>query len=204
MLQRHVDGMVLIPAVSRRPRLSRSLFGKTPVVTSDRAVSDSSLDVVLVQNTSGARRIVQHLIEHGHKRIDFMGLDRHLFTINARFTGYRRALQTAGLKEHSFFACNSPEETRRGVEERLQGTSPPTAFFASNNLATRYVFSALLRLGMKVPGDGALMGFDDFELADLTSLPLTVVRRPAQEMGRVAANLLFDRMERGELPQPGK
>jgi LacI family transcriptional regulator len=203
MLQRHVDGMVVIPATSRNSRLTRSLFGKTPVVCFDRPVSDSALDVVLVQNTAGARRMVEHLIEHGHRRITFMGLSRSLFTINSRFLGYRRAMQDAGLKEDSFFGCESREDTHRAIEEKLRGANPPTAFFASNNLATRYVFASLLSLGVKVPNDVALAGFDDFDLAELTSPPLTVVRQPAQEMGRVAANLLFDRIERGECPQAG-
>jgi LacI family transcriptional regulator len=203
MLQRHVDGMVVIPARFRKSRLTRALFGKTPVVAFDRPVADAALDVVLVQNTSGARRLVQHLIEHGHRHIHFMGLSRGVFTINARFLGYRRAMQDAGLQENSFFGCESQEDTHRIVQELLRGTNPPTAFFTSNNLATRYVFTSLLNLGMKVPNDVALAGFDDFDLAELTSPPLTVARQPAQEMGRVATSLLFDRIARGELPQIG-
>jgi LacI family transcriptional regulator len=87
MLQRHVDGLVAIPAQLRQSRLTRSLFGRTPVVVFDRPVSDPSLDAVLVQNTSGSRHVVEHLIQHGHKRIDFMGLSLSLYTINARFLG---------------------------------------------------------------------------------------------------------------------
>jgi LacI family transcriptional regulator len=132
-----------------------------------------------------------------------MGLSRGVFTINARFLGYRRAMQDAGLQENSFFGCESQEDTHRIVQELLRGTNPPTAFFTSNNLATRYVFTSLLNLGMKVPNDVALAGFDDFDLAELTSPPLTVARQPAQEMGRVATSLLFDRIARGELPQIG-
>jgi LacI family transcriptional regulator len=203
MLQRHVEGLVAIPARFRQSRLTRSLFGRTPVVAFDRPVSDPAVDVVLVENTSGARRIVQHLIEHGHERIAFMGLSRSLYTINARYHGYHRAMQEAGFQETLFLGCTSRDDTRRAVEDLLNGNNRPTAFFASNNLATRYVFTALLNLGVKVPVDVALVGFDDFELAELTSPPLTVVRQPAQEMGRVAASLLFERIERGELPQTG-
>ena len=203
MLERHVEGLVVIPARSRQSRLSRSLLGRTPVVAFDRPVSDPSVDVVTVENTSGSRRMVQHLIEHGHERISFMGLSRGLYTINARYLGYHRAMQEAGFKENVFLACHAREDTRRAVEELLKGKNPPTAFFSTNNLATRYVFAALLHLGVRVPGDVALAGFDDFELAELTSPPLTVVRQPSQEMGRVAANLLFERIERGELPQTG-
>jgi LacI family transcriptional regulator len=203
MLQRHVEGLVVIPARSRASRLTRALFGRTPVVAFDRPSSDPSIDVVLVQNTSGSRRIVQHLMEHGHKSISFMGLSRSLYTINARLLGYHRALKEAGLPESLFFGCNSREDTQRAVEDLLNAKNRPTAFFTANNLATRYVLAALLHLGVKVPGDVALVGFDDFELAELTSSPLTVVRQPAQEMGRVAASLLFERIERGEITQTG-
>jgi len=203
MLQRHVDGLVAIPAPNRTSRLSRALFGKTPVVVFDRPVSDPALDTVLVQNTAGSRRMIEHLIEHGHKRIAFMSLSRTLFTINARFLGYRRALQDAGLKEDAFFGCESEENTLHAVEKKLRGPNPPTAIFASNTLATRYVLSSLVHLGVKIPSDMAFAGFDDFDMAECTSPPLTVVRQPAQEMGRVATNLLFDRIARGEIPQTG-
>jgi LacI family transcriptional regulator len=66
------------------------------------------------------------------------------------------------------------------------------------------VFAALLQLGVRIPADAALAGFDDFELADLTSPPLTVVRQPVEEMGRAAAEQLFERLERGETSEAGK
>lgn len=203
MLQRHVDGLVVIPANFRHTRLNRAFFGKTPVVTFDRPVPDPSMDVVLVQNTAGARRMIEHLIEHGHRRIAFMGLSRSLFTINARFLGYRRALQDAGLKEDSFFGCASQEETMRVLTERLKGKNAPTAVLTSNTLATRYVLNSIMSLGVRIPTDLAFAGFDDFDMAEFTSPPLTVVRQPAQEMGRVATSLLFDRITRGETPHTG-
>jgi LacI family transcriptional regulator len=203
MLQRHVDGLVVIPSLSRQSRLTRTMFGRTPLVAFDRPVSDPAFDVVLVQNTAGSRRITEHLIEHGHKRIGFMGLNRRLFTINARFIGYRRAMQDAGLEADAYFGCDSQSDTLRTLQEKLEGPDAPTAFFTSNTLATRYVLSSLLTLGVKMPHDLALAGFDDFDLADVTAPPLTVVRQPAQEMGRVAASLLFERISRGEVPQTG-
>ena len=203
MLERHVDGLVVIPARFRQSRLTRALFGKTPVVAFDRPVPDPAVDVVLVQNNTGSRRAVEHLIEHGHSRIAFMGLSRTLYTINARFLGYRRALQEAGLQENSFFGCDSQEDTLRALQEKLKAPNAPTAIFTSNTLATRYVLSALLTLGVRIPNDLAFVGFDDFELAESNSPPLTVVRQPAQEMGRVATNLLLDRIARGEVPQSG-
>jgi LacI family transcriptional regulator len=204
MLERHVDGLVLIPSRFRQSRLSRGLFGKTPVVAFDRPAPDPSLDVVMVQNTAGARRIVEHLIvEHGHKRIAYMGLSRSLFTINARFLGYRRAMQEADLEPDASFECVTEEDTLRILKEKLDGKDAPTAILTSNTLVTRYVLGAIAHLGIRVPNDIAFAGFDDFDLAEFTSPPLTVVRQPAQEMGRVATSLLFDRITRGEIPQSG-
>jgi len=203
MLQRHVDGLLVIPSQFRHSRVTRTLAGKTPLVAFDRPVSDPSIDVVLVQNAVGARRIVEHLIEHGHKHISYIGLSRSLFTINARYLGYRRVMQEAGLEADAVFDCGSEEIALRVLQKKLNGKNSPTAIFTSNTLVTRYVLSAIARLGIRMPKDLAFAGFDDFDLAEFTSPPLTVVRQPAQEMGRVAASLLFDRITRGETPHTG-
>lgn len=203
MLQRHVDGLLVIPCKFRQTRIARALVGKTPVVAFDRPVPDRSIDTVLVQNAIGARRMTEHLIEHGHRHITYIGLSRNLFTINARFLGYRRAMQDAGLESCAIFDCASEEAAAEIIKTKLCGNTRPTAILTSNTLATRYVLGAIARLGLRVPNDLALAGFDDFDLAEFTSPPLTVVRQPAQEMGRVAASQLFDRITRGETPQTG-
>jgi LacI family transcriptional regulator len=203
MLQRHVDGLLIIPSRVRNSRLTRSLFGKTPVVAFDRPVSDPSIDTVLVQNAVGSRRVVEHLIEHGHRHITYLALSRSLFTINTRFLGYRRAMQDAGLEPSAVFDCTSEEIVEQILKAKMALDTPPTAVVTSNTLVTRYVLGAISRLGLRIPADLAFAGFDDFDLAEFTSPPLTVVRQPAQEMGRVAANLLFDRIARGETPATG-
>jgi LacI family transcriptional regulator len=99
MLQRHVDGLVLIPSESRHSQLSRPEFHKIPIVTLDRPATDRRFDSVLVQNQSGAKLAAQHLIaEHGHTRIAYIALNRHLYTMKSRYEGYRRAMVDAGLK----------------------------------------------------------------------------------------------------------
>lgn len=204
MMQRHVEGLVVIPANQGKTRLSRALLGKTPLVALDRPSADPGFDSVLVENQSGSKRMVQHLIEHGHQAIAFMGLSRGVYTINARFQGYRKAMAEAGLETDACFECKTMEATVAAIASRLKAKTPPTAYFTSNTLATRFVFAALLQLGIRIPADAALAGFDDFELADLTSPPLTVVRQPVEEMGRVAAEQLFDRLKLGEFTEPGK
>jgi LacI family transcriptional regulator len=204
MLQRRIDGLIVIPADAHRSRLSRAEFDKTHIVTLDRPVQDRRFDTVLVQNQSGSKRAVQHLLsEHGHKRIVFIGINKHLYTVRARFEGYRRAMLEAGLQPEPSFKCASQELTSAVVAGVMQEKNPPTAFFSSNNLTTRYTLRALADLGASVPEQVALIGFDDFELAEVLQPALTVVRQPVYEVGRVAAGLLFDRIKSDEFPKEG-
>lgn len=205
MLQRHVEGLLIIPADIRRSRVSQAEFAGTHIVTLDRPVHDARIDSVQVQNQSGARRAVQHLIQqHGHKRIFFLGFNKNLYTIRARFEGYRRAMLEAGLELEETFDCSSEEVTAEIVAGHLRVSNPPTAFFTSNNLTTRYTLQALIGSGVHIPEEVALVGFDDFELAEILHPTLTVVRQPASELGRVAANLLFERIKRDEFPEEGR
>ena len=125
MLQWNVDGVVAIPS-NPATRGSRALFCKTPVVIFDCPVEDPAFDTVLVQNTPTARGMIEHLIGHGHQRICFMGFTRNLFTINARFLGYRRAMRDAGLKRMLSLDVESQDDTMRTVEAKLHGPEPPT------------------------------------------------------------------------------
>jgi LacI family transcriptional regulator len=205
MLQRHVDGMVIFPAAGQHSHLDRPEFNKLPIVTLDRPGPDPRFDSVLVENQAGATLLTEHLISvHGHKRIAFLGLDRHLFTIKARYEGYRRAMQAAGLKPEASFRCSSVEATRAAVSAMLKEEQPPTALLAANNLGMRYILRALLDEGVPVPESLALAGFDDFELAELLHPTLTVVRQSASEIGTVGANLLFERLSGARLPKTGR
>ena len=205
MLQRHVDGLVVIPAETRHSRLSRPEFRKIPIVTLDRPAPDRRFDSVLVQNQSGSKLATQHLIaDHGHKRIAFIALNRRLYTVKTRYEGYRRAMAKAGLEPLASFRCNSQEAASEEIAKLLQIPDPPTALLTANNLATRYVLRALLDAGIRVPESMALAGFDDFELAEVLHPTLTVVRQPSDELGTLAAGLLFNRLAGDVLPKTGR
>ena len=204
MLQRHVDGLLIIPAEAERSRLLQSEFARTNIVALDRPIRSPLIDSVLVQNKSGSIRAVEHLIAHGHKNILFAGLSRKLFTIRSRFEGYRRAMQAAGLELNACFGCTSREATLEAIRDTFTGEKRATAVFCSNNLTTRFVLQALGEIGLKIPDDVAMVGFDDFELAEVLQPTLTVVRQPAQEVGRVAADLLFAQIKQEKVSEGGK
>src|ERR1700742_3787489 len=111
MLRRQVDGLIVIPADAHRSRFSRAEFDNTHIVTPHPVPPDLQVELrrfasVLVQNQSGSKRAVQHLIAaHGHKRIMLIGLNKSLYTVRARFEGYRRAMLDAGLQSEPTFHC---------------------------------------------------------------------------------------------------
>lgn len=197
MLRRQVDGIIAIPVAGNEQSYFEEAFARMPVVTLDRPAPSPRFDSVLIPNRTGARTVVEHLIGHGHKRIAFFGLNRTLYTMKARYAGYRDAMAAAGHQAEAYLDCESAEKTTELVRAMLQRKRPPTALFPANNLTMRYVLHALSVLGIEVPGQIALVGFDDFELADVLHPSLTVLRQPVYQMGETAANLLFQRI-RGE------
>jgi LacI family transcriptional regulator len=203
MLRRRIDGMIIIPAPNDNGYLRGDEFSRVHVVTLDRPAPESRFDSVVVNNRAGARAGVTHLIDHGHSRIACLGLSRSLFTMQARYAGYKEAMTKAGLQGESYIECGSPENTVTAVHSLLTESKPPTALFAANNLTMRYLLHALNVLRIDVPGQIALAGFDDFDIADVLQPALTVVRQPVYQVGEMAANLLFQRISRGEYPEKG-
>ena len=203
MLRRRIDGMIIIPAPHGDGYLRGGEFSRVHVVTMDRPAPDTRFDSVVVNNRGGTRAGVTHLIEHGHQRIAFVGLNKALFTMQARYSGYRDAMAKAALQPEGYVECTSEEETVTTVHSLLTESKPPTALFAANNLTMRYLLHASNVLKIEIPGQIALAGFDDFDIADVLQPALTVVRQPVYQIGEMAANLLFQRISRGEYPTKG-
>jgi LacI family transcriptional regulator len=195
MLQKHVEGILICPTPAKVSKLSNPIFQRTPLVSFDRPLQIPKVASVLVDNGSGAKRGTQHLIEHGHKRIHFLGDAPDLFTIKTRFDGYRRALSSAGLTAHASLECNSQEAVFEYAKKVMADKNAPTAFFCGNNRISRYLYRAIFQLGLRIPEDAAIIGFDDFDLADMLHPPLSVIRQPVEALGRTAAEVLFARLK---------
>ncbi len=204
MLRRQVEGFVIIPAAGGVSRIAGAEFNRTPIVTLDRPIENSSYDSVVVENKFGSQLGVNHLIQHGHTRIAFFGLSRGLYTIRARHEGYREAMKKANLKQEAYFGNGTQIEMLTTIRSVLERKNPPTAFFCSNNLITRNAIHALSNLNIRVPESVAILGFDDFEAANILNPPVTVVRQPITDMARMGANILFSRLLNGDLSERGK
>jgi LacI family transcriptional regulator len=200
LMRRQVDGLIIIPACNGRSHLSGQEFARTPLVVADRPVPRAHLDRVLVDNDKGSIAAVEHLIQHGHKRICFVGMGRNIYTIRARCAGYEKAMRSAGLQPETFMGAEDKGATLEFLKELRTRRDAPTAIFASNGLVSRHALHALAMLDINVPEQMAFIGFDDFELADILKPALTVVRQPVQRLGQEAAELLFARLTNPDAP----
>jgi LacI family transcriptional regulator len=146
---------------------------------------------VMVENEQGARKAVNHLVEHGHRSILCVGYDSEFNSIGLRIEGYEKAMTEAGLPPE-FIVGDEPMATIPKLLKQLRSSNPPTALFTLNNVITLNVLQALQRENIRVPDQVAIIGFDDFESAALLSVPFTAVRQPAAEVGRTATRMLLD------------
>ena len=195
MLQKHVEGLLVCPARTGS-RFADPLFQHIPIVSFDRPMLIPYVPCVLVENYAGARRGTEHLIqEHNHERIHFLGDSKHLYSIQTRLSGYKHALSKARLLPQATLECSSEEVIFEVVSRLLEGKQPPTAFFCGNNLVSRGLIRSLRKLGVEAPRDVAVIGFDDLELADMLVPSLTVIRQPVEQLGTIAAEVLFDRLK---------
>jgi LacI family transcriptional regulator len=201
LLRRRVDALLLVPVGSERDQgwLARELSETTPVVFIDRPPHGIDADAVLVDNAGGARVAVAHLLAHGHRRIACVADAETLFTAAERVAGYRAALEQAGVALDPALMrldARDAEHAEALVRELLALPEPPTAIFTGNNRHTVGAVRALRGREHEV----ALVGFDDFELADLLAMPTTVIRHDAFRIGAEAAALAFARLDGSDAP----
>ncbi len=191
---RRVDGLVIVPAGDDHRYLEPEIAAGVATVFLDRPASGIDVDTVLTDNAGGSRDAVAHLIAHGHRRIGFIGDRARIHTADERVRGYREAMAAAGLpvdEDWVSMGPTSPERVIAEMDRMLSGAAPVTAFFAGNNRIT----VTAVRVVADHPRPVALVGFDDFELADLLRPGVTVIAQDPVRLGRTAAELLFRRLD---------
>jgi LacI family transcriptional regulator len=202
LLQKQVDGVLLVPARSTADSVAFIQKQGTPVVVLDRRVPNARVDVVRCDSEGGAYQLTRLLLSLGHRRIAMLSGPQGVSTADDRVAGYRRALAEAGLDvsveliQYGEFTQVSGYEMTQQV---LAVTPQPSALFAGNNFIAIGALRALRDTGLEIPEDVALVGFDDLPPALLIDPFLTVAAQPAYEMGQQATELLLARLS-GEAP----
>jgi LacI family transcriptional regulator, galactose operon repressor len=201
--QRRVDGIILAPSADPERRAIRYLKQhEVPCVLVDRLL-DEELDQVGVTNHASMQMLVEHVIALGHRRIAYVAGQPNFLTTMERLEGYRAAMTGHGLSvDDTMIHSGNPTvaAAAEAAAKLLALTPRPSAIVAGNNLATVGVMRAVHAAGLRVPGDVALVGFDDFEWADCFEPRLTVIAQPCADIGRNAAELLRNRIRNAESP----
>jgi LacI family transcriptional regulator len=200
---RRVDGLIIVPAGADHRYLLPEMQAGIAAVFVDRPAGLIDADVVLSDNDGGAYLGVNHLIRQGHQAIGFIGDSADIYTARLRHRGYCEAMAAAGLRVDESWVVLAPPQAS-GIEQvlarMLTGPTPATALFCGNNRSTVLVLRELASMARQTGAHGrrarslALVGFDDFELADMMTPGVTVVAQDTGEMGRLATELLFRRL----------
>jgi LacI family transcriptional regulator len=198
---RRADGLILAPAGDDQGYLSNELRAGTAIVCVDRECHNLPVDSVVTTNVSGAAEGVRHLAAVGHRRIAFLGDLRSIRTAQQRYQGYVEALESLDIPLDPAIVVHDLRDAAiadGAVTGLLGRPDPPTALFTAQNLVTIGAIRALRRLGRE--HRVAVVGFDDFPLADLLRPGITVVAQDPAAIGRTAAMVLFNRLAGDRTP----
>lgn len=204
--QQRFDGAIVwivAPPPTRQAVLDDLAASAMPVLILEEPPQGSLPVFLRVDNFGGAVKAVEHLVERGHERIAFLGATERWAPVAARAEGYRHVLTRRGLpmSDTLLWPCDWTWTSAMEVcLSRLKEVPHPTAIFAGNDELALGAISAARQLGLKVPGDVAMLGFDDLVFAPCMEPPLTTVRYPAYEFGLQAVEVLI-RFLNGEIVQ---
>lgn len=201
MTHQPVDGILLVPVDARNEYLKPLATGSLPIVTIDRPIEVATTDSVGVENRVGAMMAVDHLIQHGNKRIICLAANTHLLTMKQRIAGYRESMRRAKLPREKEVPLSSLASAKAALTELFSSRNRPEALFTANNASTIWVIEALKEMKIDIGKDIALVGFDDVDFYTLMTPPITTVRQPAAELGSISARLLLQRIN-GEFNSP--
>jgi len=196
MSRHRVDGVIIAPASRDHQYLRQEQVAGVPFVFVDRPPALLDADTVVSDSRAGSAQAVAHLVHYGHRRIAFLGDLTTIVTAEERYLGYRDALERAGIAfEPALVArdLRTIDAAERMAGALLDAPSAPTAFFAGQNLLTIGAVRAIRQRGLQQRV--AIVGFDDFLLADLLEPAVTVVAQDPVRIAREAATLLFARID---------
>jgi LacI family transcriptional regulator len=196
--QQRVQGILITPVDPESAFLAEIVRRGTPVVIVDRTRGADRFCTVAVDDVLGGRLAVEHLVELGHEHVAFVGGPLSVGQVRDRWDGARRAWADAGRDPEALIHLVTGGLTvaeGRAAGERLAGLPRrrrPTAAFCANDLLALGLLQQTIGAGGEVPGDLAIVGYDDIDFAAAAAVPLSSVRQPRQELGARAAELVLD------------
>ncbi|CAN5825085.1 LacI family DNA-binding transcriptional regulator [soil metagenome] len=205
-LQHGVDGILLNPAAESEPTALDWARVKTPVIQLDRGLAYARFPVVAINNAMGASAATHHLLEAGHRKVGIVSWEiAGLSNRQERLDGFLSTMHDAGADVPDRFVAIVNERNSdgdRGIYDLMNQSDPPTAIFTANMELSLVALRELKRIGLCVPAETSIVGFDDPDWAALVDPPLTTVATSPYRIGRLAALRLCRAIEQGRPVYP--
>lgn len=207
LIDENVAGIALYPITSEYIEIVENLNNaRFPIVLIDRYLRTVSTDYVMTDHFGGAIRATHYLFSLGHTRVGFATWLSPAVSMEHRFLGYSQALAERGVPLDNRLICRVegyPMIDQTPMEAFLSGPDRPTAVFAANDRIAITLYRAAATVGLSVPGDLSVIGFDDLDVSAHLEPPLTTMAQPFLKIGRTAAELLLRRIngEQGNFEQ---
>ena len=201
LVDRQVDGFIIAPAENTESNLTYLEEHDIPFVLIDRYFPGLDTNWVALDNYKAAYAAVQHMIDGGNKRIGMVTFNTTLYNLNERKRGYLEALKDNNItfeknwcKEIYFDHIKTSVE--KAIDDLLSLSQPVDAVLFASNILAINALKYIHALGIKVPGDLAMVSFDQMDASDLFYAPLTYLKQPVQEMGEMATKILLEHIEK--------
>ncbi len=199
MRQRQVDGVIFASVRLADREVTALAREGMNVVLASRHLPDADVDMVLVDSVLGAKMAVGHLLEHGHRRIAYVGGPLSIAQFQDRAKGWREAVKAARLRAPEEYAIHlealGVDAGASAAAMLLRLPRPPTAIFAATDNLAFGVLKACNHLDCRVPDQLALVGFDNVAFGEIALSPLTTIDGSGHELGQRAMRMLVDRIE---------
>lgn len=193
------SGLIAVPCSDTVPALLREEVGHLPMVFCDRVAPKGCFaDTVTIDNVEAGETVAQHLVDTGHADILVVASDLAISPIRDRVRGVRNVTGRTGAEALVLETGSNAERGAEIMVNWLERNPRPAAVFGLTNVTTLSALSALARLGIEIPGDISLVGFDDYAWMSARKTALTAIRQPIDEMAAVAWERLRARMTGGE------
>lgn len=196
----NISGIILFPVDSRDQvnDLYAVIQQNIPLVLIDRYLDEIETNYVVANNIDGAFRAVEHLIILGNRRIAFIypsARSLEITSLRDRLSGYKNALATYALPYDESLIYNVYNAQDENINHVLEAVGTPSAIFAANDQIALSIMKTAQKLGIRIPQELALVGFDDLSFTSYLNPPLTTIRQPRIEIGSRACNVLIDDIE---------
>ena len=198
LIRRRVDGIINMPVDEEGNHLKRFQKMGKPIVLIDRKIQGIDCDSVLVDNKKAAEDAVRYFIERGHRNIGIIGGPEEVFTAQERMAGYYKALESAGIPVSESLIWHGDYTIQggvRGLEELVQNNPEMTAVFVTNYEMTMGAMIGVNELGIRIPEQLSMIGFDNLQFARACNPKLTIVAQPTDGIAREVAKVMLNHLE---------